>query len=160
MSKVTRAAVKQAVISALYGSSSSALVEALGGRREAQGLIREVKEYFHVPELAARLRSEMSKSGDRMHNYFGRPLLDIKPDDPDSRLISYYVQSSAVDVSLLGFKDFTARVASHGIVPIYVIHDAILLDVPPGAEGVLQQECMRGVDLGMGHFELGLKRVS
>lgn len=160
MSKVTRAAVKQAVISALYGSSSSALVEALGGRREAQGLVREVKEYFHVSDLAARLRSEMSESGGRMHNYFGRPLLDIKHDDPDSKLISYYVQSSAVDISLLGFRDFTARVTSRGVVPIYVIHDAILLDVPPGAEEALQQECSLGVDLGMGHFELGLKRVS
>lgn len=160
MSGVTRSAIKQAVISALYGSSSSALAEALGGRREAQVLIREVKEYFRVPDLVSRLRSEMDYADGRLHNYYGRPLIDVKGDDPDSKMISHYLQSSAVDVALLGFKDFSSRLSASGVQPIYVIHDAVLFDVPAGCEIQLQEECTRGVDLEMGHFELGLKRVS
>lgn len=160
MSGVTRSAIKQAVISALYGSSSSALAEALGGRREAQGLIREVKVYFKVADLVARLRSEMDQAGGRLHNYYGRPLLDAKGDDPDSKLISHYLQSTAVDVALLGFKDLSARLSASGVQPIYVIHDAVLFDVPAGREAQLQEECSRGVDLEIGRFELGLKRVS
>jgi len=160
MSGVTRSAIKQAVISALYGSSSSALAEALGGRREAQGLIREVKEYFKVADLVARLRSEMDHAGGRLHNYYGRPLLDAKGDDPDSKLISHYLQSTAVDVALLGFKDLSTRLSASGVQPIYVIHDAVLFDVPAGREVQLQEECSRGVDLEIGRFELGLKRVS
>lgn len=157
---VTRSAIKQAVISALYGSSSSALAEALGGRREAQGLIREVKEYFRVTDLVARLRSEMDRAGGRLHNYYGRPLIDAKSDDPDSKLISHYLQSTAVDVALLGFKDLSSRLSASGVLPIYVIHDAVILDIPAGLEVQLQEECRAGVDLEMGHFELGLKKVS
>lgn len=160
MSGLERSTVKQAVISALYGSSSAALSESLGGRREAQGLIREVKEYFQVSDLVSRLRSEMARHGGRLHNYYGRPLIDIKDSDPDSKLISHYLQSSAVDVVLLGFSDMVDSLKSSDIVPIYVIHDAILLDVPSGCEESLQQACSAGVDLEMGHFELGLKRVS
>lgn len=160
MSGLERSAVKQAVISALYGSSSTSLAEALGGRREAMGLIREVKEYFQVAELTAKLRSEMACHGGRLHNYYGRPLIDVKDSDPDSKLISHYLQSSAVDVALTGFDDMVNGLKSSGIVPIYVIHDAILLDVPQGCEERLQQACTAGVDLEMGHFELGLKRVS
>ena len=160
MSGLTRQAVKQAVISALYGSSSAALAESLGGRREAQGLIREVKAYFHVAELVTRLRSEMARDGGRLHNYYGRPLNDIKENDPDSKIISYYLQSTAVDVALLGFKDLISRFHSSGIMPIYVIHDAILFDVPVGLEERLQRECVTGVDLEMGHFALGLKGIS
>lgn len=159
MSSVTRSAIKQAVISALYGSSSSALAEALGGRREAQNLVWEVKEYFQVTDLVARLRSAMVDSEDRLHNYFGRPLVDIGPDDPDAKLISYYLQSTAVDVALLGFSQLVKRVSSLGIIPIYVIHDAVVLDVPSGADRELQLACDEGVDLDMGRFELGLKRI-
>lgn len=160
LSTATRSAIKQAVISALYGSSSSALAEALGGRREAQNLVREVKEYFQVSDLVSRLNSHMSQHSGRLHNYFGRPLIEAREGDPESKLVSHYVQSSAVDVSLLGFKDLLSRLESQGIAPIYVIHDAVLLDVPRGCEELLQRECAAGVDLEMGHFELGLKRVS
>jgi len=160
MSGLTRDVVKQAVISALYGSSSAALAESLGGRSAAQGLIREVKSYFRVPELVAKLRSEMTRSGDRLHNYYGRPLPDAKESDPDTKLISHYLQSTAVDVALLGFKDLATRLNSHRVAPIYIIHDAILFDVPVDAEEKLQQECAAGVDLDIGHFELGVKRVT
>lgn len=160
LSTVTRSAIKQAVISALYGSSSSALAEALGGRREAQNLVREVKEYFQVSDLVSRLNSHISQRSGRLHNYFGRPLIEAREGDPESKLVSHYVQSSAVDASLLGFKDLLSRLESQGIAPIYVIHDAVLLDVPRGCEELLQRECAAGVDLEMGHFELGLKRVS
>lgn len=159
MSGVTRPAIKQAVISALYGSSSASLAEALGGRREAQGLIREVKEYFQVSDLVSLARTKMAGSSNRLHNYYGRPLIDIKTEDPDAKLISYYLQSTAVDVALLGFSQLLHRISSHGIAPIYVIHDAVVLDVPPGKEDELRRACTLGVDLDIGHFELGAKRI-
>lgn len=160
LSTVARPAIKQAVISALYGSSFAALAEALGGRREALSLVREVKEYFQVSDLVSRLTSHMAQHSGRLHNYFGRPLVEAREGDPESKQVSHYVQSSAVDVSLLGFKDLLSRLESQGIAPIYVIHDAVLLDVPSGCEELLQRECTAGVDLEMGHFELGLKKVS
>ena len=154
-----RAALKGAVISALYGSSASSLAEALGGRARARDLVERVGERFGVRELVSRLRAGIAERG-RLHNRYGRPLLEARATDPDPRLVSHYVQSSAVDVALLGFFQLCSRVAHLGIRPIYVIHDAVLLDVPKGAEEALRKECEAGVRLDLGHFELGVKRVT
>jgi hypothetical protein len=157
---VSRSDVKLAVISALYGSSSAALAGTLGGRSQARALVDEVKDLFRVNDLVARLRSHMTEHGDRLHSWFGRPLREVGPNDGDSKLVSHYIQSSAVDVSLLGFSQLSDRVHSLGARPIYVIHDAVLFDVPPGAEEALHRECEKGIDLELGHFELGIKRVT
>lgn len=157
--ELPRSALKLAVISSLYGSSAAALVETLGSRAAARDLVERVGERFGVRRLVERLRDHLSDRG-RLHNRYGRPLLDAREGDPDPRLVSHYIQSSAVDVALMGFSDLTSRVAHLGVRPIYVIHDAVLLDVPPGAEEDLRRECEKGIDLEVGHFELGVKRVS
>lgn len=159
-SATSRRDIKLAVISALYGSSLSGLSETLGSRAAAQDLVDEVSRLFQVERLAGSLRSHMSSHGGRLHNHFGRPLTEVAPSDKDPILISHYVQSSCVDVALMGFTQLCQRVKHLGVRPIYVIHDAVLLDVPAGAESALREECQLGVDLETGHFELGVKRVS
>jgi len=159
-SAISRSDIKLAVISALYGSSSAALAGTLGGRRQARELVEEVKGLFRVSDLVSRLRSDMAEHDGRLHSWYGRPLREVGPDDGDPKLVSHYIQSSAVDVSLLGFSQLTERVRSLGARPIYVIHDAVLFDVPPGAEEALHRECEKGVGLALGHFELGVKRVT
>lgn len=159
-SSASRRDIKLAVISALYGSSLSGLSETLGSRALARDLVGEVSRLFQVERLADSLRSHMSSHGGRLHNHFGRPLTEVSPNDKDPILISHYVQSSCVDVALMGFTQLCQRVKHLGVRPIYVIHDAVLLDVPAGSEGALREECQLGVDLEVGHFELGVKRVS
>lgn len=157
---LARKDVKLAVISALYGSSQSGLVETLGSRAAAKDLVQEVSRAFHVEDLVRRLRDHMSCHSGRLHNHFGRPLPEINSGDKDSKLISHYMQSSCVDIALMGFSQLCSRVSHLGVRPIYVIHDAVLLDVPPGAEEALREECRLGVKLEVGHFELAIKRVS
>ena len=159
-SDISRSDVKLAVISALYGSSSTSLAGTMGSVQRARKLISDVKEMFRVDALVSRLRDMMSRHAGVLHNHYGRPLLDVTADDKDSKLISHFIQSSSVDATLLGFSQFMQRVQHLGVKPIYVIHDALLLDVPHSSIEELQRESAAGVDTTVGHFELGLKKVS
>lgn len=159
MSGLTRQIIKQAVISSLYGSSPALLAESLGGQWEALNLIKEVKKYFRVSDMTSRLRSEMSIHKNRLHNYYGRPLVHICSSDSDAKLISYYLQSTAVDVALLGFSSLYDKIKSLGVRPIYVIHDALLVDVPKEAETDFFRMCNAGIDLDIGHFELSCNKI-
>jgi hypothetical protein len=122
-------------------------------------VIRRVKEYFGAEALGGRLTAEATASGS-LHNYYGRPLPDMTPGTKESKLISYYVQSSCVDTSLLGFIDLCERIKSLGARPIYVIHDALLIDVPSESVEEFLHVCSAGVDLSVGHFELSSNRIS
>lgn len=125
-----RKAVKGAVISELYGSSKYALGKALGIEgRELNSFVRRVKAYFNTKELLSRIKAQFFETG-RIINRYGRPVLI---DDPmDHIFINYYAQSSGVDVTLLGFSLLVERLAREcpGVRPLYLLHDALILDVP------------------------------
>lgn len=157
--ELDRKAVKTATISALYGSSADLMSELTGASAPARSVIRRVKEYFGAEALGGRLTAEATASGS-LHNYYGRPLPDMTPGTKESKLISYYVQSSCVDTSLLGFIDLCERIKSLGARPIYVIHDALLIDVPSESVEEFLHVCSAGVDLSVGHFELSSNRIS
>lgn len=125
-----RKAVKGAVISELYGSSKCALGKVLGIEgRELNAFVKKVKAYFNTSVLLKRIKSQFYETG-YVINRYGRPVLI---DDPlDHIFINYYAQSSGVDVTLLGFSLLVARLAKEapGVRPLYLLHDALILDVP------------------------------
>ena len=125
-----RKAVKGAVISELYGSSKYALGKVLGIEgKELNNFVRKVKAYFNTPALLKRIKAQFYATG-RVINRYGRPVLI---DDPaDHIFINYYAQSSGVDVTLMGFSQLVARLATEcpGVRPLYLLHDALILDVP------------------------------
>jgi hypothetical protein len=55
--------------------------------------------------------------------------LTIEGDKVDHLLVNSYAQSTGVDVSLLGFKSIVDSLGSDGIRPLFVLHDALILDV-------------------------------
>jgi hypothetical protein len=125
-----RKSVKAAVISELYGSSKAALGAVLGiAGRELDDFVGRVKGYFKIAELRKRLKDEFVKTG-AITNRYGRR---VPIDEPlDHILVNSYAQSTGVDVSLLGFSDIVSRLADReGVRPLYVLHDALILDVPP-----------------------------
>jgi len=124
---IERDVVKTAVISELYGSSRFAQGARLGmAGRKLDGFIEAVRTYFGTPALRKRLKEEFKSSG-RIKNRFGRPL---EIDDPQDHLfINTYAQSTGVDVSLLGFKKIVDDLGTDGIRPLFVLHDALILDV-------------------------------
>jgi hypothetical protein len=153
-----RKTVKTATISALYGSSAGLMSDLTGESTSSRRIIKQVKEYFSADDLGRTLSAE-SASG-MIHSYYGRPLTDMVPGTKESKLISYYVQSSCVDTALLGFIKFCEKIRTLGARPIYVIHDALIIDVPLDAESDLAIACREGIDLGVGHFEVSSNRIS
>lgn len=125
-----RKAVKAAVISELYGSSKYALGKVLGIEgKELNSFVRRVKAYFNTRELLNRIKAQFFETG-HIINRYGRPVLI---DDPmDHIFINYYAQSSGVDVTLLGFSLLVEHLAREcpGVRPLYLLHDALILDVP------------------------------
>jgi hypothetical protein len=126
-SRVDREIVKIAVISELYGASKSSLASRLGiGNHKLDEFVTKVRSYFGTAELRKRLKEEFIKTG-KIRNKHGR-FLDL--DDPQDHLfVNTYAQSSGVDVSLLGFKAVVDSLGIDGVRPLFVLHDALILDV-------------------------------
>lgn len=122
--KVTRQVAKQVVICALYGQSSKNLAQSLPLDVNAASVIRKVKDFFEYEKLLSMIRST-SPERNRIRNALGRPIVVAEP--TDSMLLSYYLQSSAAEISILLFADFCRRMGNY-VEPLYVIHDALLVD--------------------------------
>ena len=124
---ITRDAAKLAVLCSLYGAGKYNLQKQLkkqGSDMTADYLIRRVKEYFSVNDLLSSLRQQVKLTG-KIENYFGRPI--VVDDARDSVLVNNFLQSTAVDISLLGFADF-CEVMKDKLTPLFVIHDALFFE--------------------------------
>lgn len=125
-----RKAVKGAIISVLYGSSKYALGHVLGIKgRELDAFVKRVRTYFNTPVLLKRIKAQFYATG-HVINRYGRPVLIDEP--RDHIFINYFAQSTGVDVTLLGFSQLVTRLATEcpGVRPRYLLHDALILDVP------------------------------
>jgi len=131
-----RAKLKMAVMGALYGISPLKLQGMLPRTVDAAEVLDQVKRIFGINILANRLRREHEAQG-KITNYYGRPLFFSRPDP--HLLVSHYVQSSGVDVCLTGFSRIVEKLGHEKMrtVPIFLIHDALLLDVPPEELGMI-----------------------
>lgn len=125
--RIDRDTIKLAVISELYGSSKYALGARLGlAGRKLDEFIESIQGYFKTADLRKRLKEEFIAIG-QIRNRHGR-FLDL--DDPQDHLfVNTYAQSTGVDVALLGFKKVVDDLGSDGVRPLFVLHDALILDV-------------------------------
>lgn len=125
-----RKAAKGAVISELYGSSKWALGKALNLEgKELDTFVRRVKQYFRTKELLERVKQQFIETGFIVNRYGRRVYID---EPLDNIMISYYGQSTGVDVALQGFLTLvkTMKENAPGVRPLFVLHDALILDVP------------------------------
>lgn len=121
-----RDAVKVAIISELYGAAKESLRARLGiTQKKIDAFVKGIGEYFSLDSLRQRLETE-AQSG-KIKNRYGRPLVV----DPTAKnlFVNTYVQSTGVDVALLGFKSVVDKLGTDGVRPLYVLHDALILDV-------------------------------
>lgn len=125
--KISRDVVKIAIISELYGSSKNMIGLRLGLEgKKLDEFINLIKSNFKTIDLCQKLKDEYCKTG-KIKNFYGRLL---KIDDPKNHvLINTYAQSTGVDVSLLGFKKIVDDLGFDGIRPLFILHDALILDV-------------------------------
>lgn len=124
----TRDSVKVAVISELYGSGRTALENRLGIHGdELDEFVHNVRFLFKTDALKQRVKAEFYKNG-FITNRHGRR---IEIDTPlDHIFVNSYTQSTGVDVSLLGFAAIMDSLHDTDIRPLFVLHDALILDVP------------------------------
>lgn len=124
-----RDVVKGVVLSVLYGSSKSMVAMNLGiSETRVSEIMSKIESYIDTKSLVKRLRSQFAGDG-HIRNRFGRK---IKIDRPqDNIFINYYAQSTGVDVSLIGFSKIIENLGTDGVRPLFVLHDALIIDVHP-----------------------------
>lgn len=121
-----RDAVKVAVISELYGAAKESLRARLGiSQAKIDAFVRGINDFFKLEDLRARLATQAASG--RIINHFGRPLQV----DPSAKnlFINTYVQSTGVDVAMIGFNNILDHLGKDGVRPLFVLHDALILDV-------------------------------
>lgn len=125
-----RRTMKGAIIAELYGMSRETLSSVLGvDKEELSVFITKVRRRFRTLELLRRIKQGFYDAG-RIENRYGRPVFI---DEPSDRVfVNNYAQSTGADVALLGFDRIIKRLALEApqVRPLFVLHDALLLDVP------------------------------
>ena len=121
---VDRSVIKQAVLSSLYGSTKDKRLDKLSLERSKQ-IMEVVWNYFDLENTRSQF-STKDKWG-YTRNYFGRPLTINS--DKENIIYNNYIQSSCVDISLQYFYQFVNDLKSDLISPLFILHDALILDV-------------------------------
>lgn len=124
---IARDVVKTAVIAEMYGISRSSLKTRLGVSDAALDyFVGIIREHFKLEQLHKRLNEE-AKATEQIINRFGRSLrVNSKQTNV---FINTYAQSTGVDVAMLGFDSVIRQLGDDGIRPLFVLHDAVILDV-------------------------------
>lgn len=128
--KYSRSVVKLCVLALLFGSSIEPIQKLLkASKQETHDFVDKLKKYFCLDELRTRLYKEWAENGKKIRNFYGR-VIDV-PDE--NTLVNSYIQSTGVDVALLGFLNIVQSIRKKElkISPLFVLHDALLLDVHP-----------------------------
>ena len=124
---IPRNVVKGAILAELYGSSKYSLALSLGLSDSAlEDFIKRIGEVIDTRKLLSRLKTQFTSVG-HITNKYGRRLEVSRPQD--NIFINYYAQSTGVDVSLMGFNEVLNTLGPEGIRPLFVLHDALILDV-------------------------------
>jgi len=155
---ITRDTAKLAVLCALYGAGSSRLDAVLRKDNKninARDLLSRVSSFFGIPALASVLRQQ-APSG-YITSFFGRPInID---DGRQNVLVNNFIQSTAADLALLGFSKL-ADIFPDGCKPVFIIHDALIIDVHPDVLQQVKDLTKSGFfHEQLGYFPLQFKRL-
>lgn len=142
LTDISRDAVKQVVITQLYGAGYDTILEKLTGVPNPQDFIAAVNDWFGVDALREKLLQEYELTNrEFIKSFYGRRVntTQAKP----YMLINRFIQSTAVDIALMGFDSIVRHVESQGlmdfIVPVFILHDALFLDVHKDYESALTE---------------------
>jgi hypothetical protein len=141
---VPREVLKVAVMSALYGMSPSNFAKKFADIPDANDLLFQVRDAFGFDKMTKHYREQLDAEG-HITNHFGR----IIKCDKTSPLVAHAVQSTAVDIVCQGFTTLLDEFELDSIdaVPLYLIHDALMLDVTPDAKERIKARLNNGVHI-------------
>jgi hypothetical protein len=162
MSGASREAAKGAIISTLYGMSPSTLAAKLDCTlTEAKVLNETVRVSFGLDRIERQLTREHS-SGGKITSAWGRRITPSS--GSPGVLVNSYVQSSAYDAAMAGFRCILSACASQ-LVETFVhfyIHDAMVLEVSERDEDRLREIVERPVKIPgfLGEYWAKVKEVT
>lgn len=145
---VDRKLIKTVIISMIYGAGDDELIKKLKGKIDyPEDFVTAIKEQFGVEELREKLKQEYEENqGQMIFNMYKRPI--FAESTPPYVLVNYFIQSTAVDVALNGFSNIIERLMkSDGlrlIRPLFVLHDALIIDVHKSVESLLPKIALAG----------------
>lgn len=153
--EVDRVVVKRGIISTLYGSS--ACIEGLSEERSNK-VLSATKEYFDLKNILE--NANIVHDVGCRSNYFGRPIWNIK-ETKENKLINNYIQSTAVDIALSYFSDLCGVIDLDLCKPIFIIHDALVLDVHNDYKNDIVNIVNKGYTCNrLGHFPVEIEKLS
>lgn len=149
-----RSVIKKAVISSIYGANYTSL-ENLSVDKSKE-LFDVINNYFDFKKILE-MSSNIDEFGIR-RNYFGRPIWNLE-ENRENILINNYIQSTAVDISLLYFSDLVNL--TEKIVPLFVLHDALIVDIDDKNFDNVKEIIKKGyMNDKLGHFPLKIEKFN
>lgn len=153
--EVDRIIIKRGIISTLYGATST--ISGLSQER-SKAVLEATKSYFDLASIDKKA-SYVHDVGCRL-NFFGRPIWNIK-EEQGNKIVNNYIQSTAVDVALSYFSELCDLIDLDLCKPIFIIHDALVLDVHKD----YIETCKKIVQDGytctqLGHFPIDISKLS
>lgn len=142
----SRNVMKLIVLATLFGSGQAGLQRLSGLSEKKMSDIQEkIREMFCVEELQKRLHDEFKKNGNTIKNAFGRFVLV----HDERTLINSFVQSTGVDVALLGFHFIVTKMRDMSLKsrPIFILHDAMIIDTHPSEVSVIDEIIENGINI-------------
>lgn len=141
--ELDREVCKKALISAVYGASATLLKSIIGSQEKAEEILELAEEFLKIEDNNSELQEECSDNDGHFYNMFGRRLIG----ENTKNYLNAWAQSTAVDVSIIGFKNLTENMTKQGMkyCPLFVLHDGLYLDMESKSEfDKLKELCQNG----------------
>ncbi len=153
--EVDRVVIKRGIISTLYGLNTQ--IEGLSKDR-SEAVLEATKSYFDL-SLTLEKAEIVNDIGCR-NNFFGRPIWNID-ETKNHKIVNNYVQSTAVDIALSYFSELCETLNLDLCKPIFIIHDALVLDVHNDYKLELVNIAKKGYNCSeLGYFPIKLENLS
>lgn len=153
--EVDRVIIKRGIISTLYGATST--ISGLSQER-SKLVLEATKNYFDLMSITKKA-SYVHDVGCRI-NFFGRPIWNIE-ENKENKIVNNYIQSTAVDVALSYFSELCDKINLDLCKPIFIIHDALVLDVHKDYIDACKSIVKTGYTCPqLGHFPIDIDNLS
>lgn len=129
---IPRKAIKIAIISRLYGAQNHTIEQQLKELvYNPQDLIKLIDEFFQINKAKEIIKNNFYNCEQNiLYNLYKRP---IRFEEENLyKILNYFIQSTSVDVALFGFSNIINKINAAQtdlIIPIFVLHDALLVDI-------------------------------
>jgi hypothetical protein len=126
---LTRDQIKVVTMGVLFGIGLTRL-KTLLGPVDVVRTNSEIRDFFKVKGLESTLERDYKNEG-HIKTAYGRFLKPVRTDS--AGLVSYYVQGTGADLAFEGFSNIVDEIRRRDlpIIPLFNIHDALVLDASP-----------------------------